>query len=139
VTIYHHILVPRHRIQRVAPLGLQAMVEWLNYSSHAHTESVETDDGWTTYVLRPGPYAHNLFVEGEAPSEEPAFAALTLAEGRAVRSVSLDGEEAEVCFFVRIESCGFQRPLDALGERLHQIMMVDTETFSVAQAYSESA
>lgn len=134
---YRHILVPKHRSQRVAPLGLQAMIEWLNYASHANTASVESEDGWMTYVLRPGPYAHNLFVQGEAPSDEPAFTALTLAAGDTARTVSLDDEEAGVYFFVRFDGCRFERPLDELGERLHQIMVVRTDTYSALDADAE--
>ncbi len=135
MTTYRHVLVPRHRSQRVAERGLRATIEWLNYSSYASSEAVETEDGWTTYTLRPGPYAHNLFVEGAAPSDDAAFETLVVAAGDSATSLSLGEEQAQVCFYVRFDGCRFAALLDEFEERLHQVMVVKTETFSLADAH----
>ena len=125
-----HVLVPRHRAQRVSTVGLKATAEWLSFGSFATVVAHDSDEGWTSYRLSPGPYAHNLFVEGEAPSDTPAFTALVLAAGDTPRELALGEGADSVYFYLRIEGCAFDSVLDALSERLHQIMVVRTETFS---------
>jgi hypothetical protein len=110
---------------------MKSTIEWLSFASFATVDRVETEEGWTSYALRPGPYAHNLFAEGEAPSDAPAFERMTLAAGDTERLVALSEEEVAVYFYVEFVGCCFERPLDELADRLHQIMAVRTERFSV--------
>ena len=107
-------------------------MEWLTFSGFGQSGALETDDGWTRYTLAPGPYAHNLFMEGEAPEGDAAFQKLVLEASDEHRTVSLGTKETEVCFHVTIEGCRFSTLLDALALRLHQVMVVRTEVFSTA-------
>lgn len=130
---HRHVLIPRHRAQRVSAVGLQSTLNWLGFSGFATLETSAQDEGWTTHTLVPGPYAHNLFIEGEAPEGDGAFSKIEIAAGDTPTSVDLGGEHIDVCFYVRIIRAAYPTLLDELAERLHQIMVVRTETFSATE------
>ena len=127
------MLIPRHRAQRVSPVGLQGTLNWLGFSGFATLETSTQDEGWTTHRLVPGPYAHNLFIEGEAPADDLAFTRIEIAAGDTPQPVSVGGEHSEVYFYVCIMDAVHPSLLNELAERLHQIMVVRTETFSAPE------
>lgn len=130
---HRHVLLPLQRTQRVSPVGLRGTLNWLGFSGFATLETSTEDDGWTTHVLVPGPYAHNLFLEGEAPGGDRAFATLELAAGDTARAIQCGDVSAEVFFYASISKAVYPALLDELAERLHQIMVVRTETFSALE------
>ena len=130
---YRHVLLPLQRTQRVSPVGLRGTLNWLGFSGFATLETSTEDDGWTTHVLVPGPYAHNLFLEGEAPGGDRVFTRMEVAAGDTPRAVQCGDTSDEVFFYVSISKAVYPALLDELAERLHQIMVVRTETFSTRE------
>ena len=66
IEAHDHVLLAVHRGQRVSTVGIKSTLNWLSFSGFATPDTSAQEDDWTTHRLVPGPYAHNLFVEGEA-------------------------------------------------------------------------
>ncbi|MGB0589311.1 MAG: hypothetical protein ACPGU1_06495 [Myxococcota bacterium] len=133
MTTHRHVLLPLQRTQRVSPVGLRGTLNWLGFSGFATLETSAEDDGWTTHVLVPGPYAHNLFLEGEAPVGDRAFSRMEVAAGDTPKAVQCGDTSDEVFFYISISKAAYPALLDELTERLHQIMVVRTETISTRE------
>ena len=126
------MLLAVHRGQRVSTVGIKSTLNWLSFSGFATPDTSAQEDDWTTHRLVPGPYAHNLFVEGEAATTNaPVFRHMELAAGDSTRTLTVGDTPHEVCFYLRILGAQYPCLLEELPQRLHQIMVVRTETLSV--------
>ena len=114
-------------------MGLKGTVNWLTFSGYGVIDEVRQEEDWTRYELRPGPYAHNLFVEGESPSPEASFKRLVLAAGELPRALDIHGAVEDVCVYLSITGCHYESLRDELAERLRQIMVLTTDTVSLGE------
>ena len=130
MTSYRHLLIPRQRAQRVSRQGVQSLITWLSYSGFATLEGSEVQDALCVHSLSPGPYAHNLFVEGEAPSSAPAFERMTITVGQHARALHRQEPGLHVGFSLEFEGTPFPTLLETLSERLYAIMALRSELLS---------
>jgi len=128
---HDHVLLAVNRSQRVSKVGIKSTLNWLSFSGFATLDTSAHEDDWTIHRLVPGPYAHNLFIEGEAPAtNSPAFRCIELGAGEMTKAITAGDTTHEVCFYLRILGAQYPCLLEELPQRLHQIMVVRTETLS---------
>ena len=128
MTTFRHLTMPKARGQRVAPKGVQGLITWLSFSGFATLERSQSCDELSVYTLRPGPYAHNLFVEGEAPTEDPAFTEMVITVGGPQRELVWEDKVHAVYFSIDLRGALFPGLLETLEERLSGIRAIRRET-----------
>ena len=127
MSTYEHMVLPLQPQQRVSRHGLKSLLTWLEFSGFATQAERTEDESWTRVMLRPGPYAHNLFIEGEARTPGPAFTEMEIAFGDTPKAISWGEEAVAVYVYIRFFDVPFGRLLELLEERLVSIMALRTK------------
>ena len=110
---------------------MKALVDWLCFSGFAEMRTCEEEEGWRTYVMAPGPYAHNLFRAGEASNDIAPFRAMRVGSGERPKTLQWGKDALSTMAFIRIEDTTFPELGELLTKQLITIIALRCETFSL--------
>ena len=131
---YSHLLIPITRSQRVSSQGIKSLLTWLQFSGYADLHASEESEGWVTHHLSPGPYAHNLFIEGEAAHLSPAFSTMLLSTGETLKELLWGAEALSSMVSIELRSSPYPTLLERLPDQLISIMALKCERFCQSEA-----
>lgn len=109
--------------QRVAPNGIHALMRHMLGLSYLQTIQEVRQQDWVAYYATPGPNAHSLFMEGEAPDVPWVFKECIIEFGSKKTTLNLD-PVVEVYVAIRFVGVPFDRLQTEFTDTLKQILYI---------------
>jgi hypothetical protein len=126
--LYDIVMVPKNAGQRVSEQGIRSLVNYLHATGLAKASGEVCSAHWTEIYFETYVGSHDIFYEGEIREGPPVFLELCLRFG----AEPVDPGYADVSpvfFYAEFRGTPFDRILDELPARAHDILYIGPQTF----------
>ena len=113
----------QNQAQRVSPQGIQSVLRHMVGLSYLQTIEEVRQEEWVAYYAKPGPNAHSLFIEGEAPDIPFVFKDCVIEYGSKKQPLPVE-PTAEVYLAIRFLGVPYGQLLTEFTDTLKQILYI---------------
>ena len=119
--LYDVLLISGTASQRVSDQGVRAWVNYFHAMGLVLIVEETLSEDWTELYFQPAYAAHGMFYHGELVEGAPVFQELCLRFGAKSWVPAYEGVE-EVFFSLEFRGCTYNRVLDEVTSRTHDIL-----------------
>jgi len=117
------VMISKNAGQRVSPQGIASVIRHMIGCSYIGRVEEVRQEGWTMFYAQPGPNAHSLFAEGEAPEVDAVFKEVAIGYGAKAQVLDYDAK-VEVYVFVEFRGVVYGTVHGSFTEKLHGILYI---------------
>ena len=126
--LYDIIMVPKSTGQRVSEQGIKSLVNYIHATGLAKAKEEVCSADWTEIYFETYIGSHDVFYEGELREGPPVFLEFCVRFGAEAVDPGYD-DVGSVFFYAEFRGSPFDRILEELPARVHDILTIGPRTF----------